>query len=226
MECSQDIKRRLAQRYSQLGGTARVLQGFVNNKFTLQSIAARAGVSRETVRNDLKHILGRSGYQDVIVQRRPKPKGDQEFNCADAAAYLRKKGRAGDDLPRLARASLLIELSNHTKSLTAWRSPSGVFRFSIGECPVYLRVAVPRERHHEYSMGLFRFRPGIYREPGLAIFGMCKQRYPHEVITVYLFRSDEINGIRSLNLRFFKFERQSKWDFARERWRLLSIYRS
>lgn len=218
---TQGTRERLDKRYSQFGGITRLLRSFRENQVSLDSIADDLDVSRETVRQDFIRFLGRPAYNEIIEERRPKPMTDKDYTVAAAVEELRKEGRASDDATKLALASLLQEVARHVDSITVMRSPGGAWRFSVGDQPLYLRAAIPQESYREYQMGFFRFKPGGYQEPGFAVFGMCKMRSPHDVLAAHVFKTTEVQDTRSLNLRFTKFERTSKWDYARNRWSLL-----
>jgi len=211
-----------SDRYSPLGGLRGVVRVLRSRGATLKGIADRVGVSRETVRQDLIKMLGEEGYQEVAAAMRPEPKRDQVMPVADAVAAIRSSGRQSDDRSMLATAAVLEELASNGVAIEATLMPSSAWRFHVGVRPLTIRIGFPNENHKEFSMGLFRFKVSGFSSPEVAVFAMFTGAGSLRCLASYAFLAEELGDIRSLNLRFNFFERESKWSYARNRWSALS----
>lgn len=107
---------------------------------------------------------------------------------------------------------------------------------------VMVRAAIIRDVLREHRIGVHRFniapeaaeRADFYifcvrgsgQQVKLAPYGFHASpeqatRYLDDEPAVYIFRSDELKSIRTLCLRFGFFDRESKYEFARNRWGVL-----
>lgn len=208
-------------RYSRLGGVAGAFEAFRSGVMSLHAIGETEGVSCETVRRDMIREFGHEIYDGAIATLYPK-RVVHTYSISEAISVIRQSARREGHRHHLAFAATLERIRQHAPTVEAKMSPYGAWTFEFGGRPLYVRSAIPEERHKEFFLGLFRLKISPAAEAGISLISLCSNEPPFRPVAVYLFRTEEIDSIQSLHLRFDRFGTRFKWEFGRERWDLLS----
>ncbi len=207
--------------YSRLGGLTNTFEAFRSGSMTLYDIGEVEGVSRGTVRNDMIREFGKKTYDKAIETLYPR-RIFRTCSISEAIAVVRQSAHHDGNRRLLALAATLERISHYAPTVTATNSPFGSWAFELNGRPLYVRPAIPEERHKEFALGLYRLKVSPADVPGVVIIALCAEEPPFRPIGVYLFRTEEIDTVRSMHLRFARFGTRFKWEFGWERWALLT----
>lgn len=229
------------ERYRALGGLPSVVEKYGRGEITLAGVAASTGVTRETVRNDVKALVGEKRYDQLVARRRAarRPPPEERMSLAQAINRLEAAAdelgwteelRALDDTLRRMRREgvpLIVTLKHKNHLRYAVRDGhvqrrGGSFAYALpdGGC-VQIRAAAVDGTKKEHELGYHRLKV----LPPSCPFTIFALRTGGETL-VYVFDSEEIAGVRSLNLRIkdeskYNKVRKSKYDAARDNWAIL-----
>jgi DNA-binding Lrp family transcriptional regulator len=218
------------QRYRRLGGLPSALRRYERGEVTLAEIASAIGFSRETVRSDFKRHLGEGEFREVVERRREarrQRRAAVSLDIAAARARLAREMREADEPTKKelrVLSQVLGEMSEAGVPLSVTVAPGGSMKFALADGRgVNIRVAVVGGSLKEHKIGFHRFKitPGVARYP----FSVFALGVGDEAL-VFVFKSSDIAGVRSLNLRFaaeskYDITRKSKYDKARSNWAIL-----
>jgi hypothetical protein len=184
----------------------------------LTQIASHVGCSRGTVHNDLVRFLGARQYAKVLSVRKRNGANVKQVNASEVKRILDTRlslSENGELATRLLK-EVLIKAEQHGVSFLASLRAGGAIHFYLSDKrTVRMRIAVVDGDQPEHRFGLHRFRvsSGI-RRYDFAIFAIDDR----SAITTYVFKVSEIASVQSLALRYKWFDRESRYDFARDRW--------
>lgn len=210
------------RRYRNLGGLASVIERYERGEFTLRSIGDAVGASRETVRNDIKRLVGSRSYGEAMERRRAasRTRQDVRMSLPEAVKYFSEANTAesrvlADTLDEMRKAGVPL-------TVTLTRVGALVYTLADGRC-VKIRVAVVKGNRTEHKIGFHRFKMTNAISP--CPFMVFALRVGDETMQ-FVFKTSEISGVRSLNLRFtseskYEITRKSKYDKSRGNWAIL-----
>lgn len=209
------------KKYNKLGGIEKVFSRLGKRKDPLESIGQIVGVSRQSVRQDIIMFFGKEAYLEMKNQRkRLSTKTEIELDLQSTIRFI-KQHIDSKNTTLCCMAEILSRAKrNEVPLITTMIQPFSrksqlKFKLSNGK-KVFVHTALALGNLSEHGIGLHRFRPRKV-DADFYIFGICGEKDS----SVYIFKFDEIKHIKSLNLRFKQFEKQSKYDYARDRWGIL-----
>jgi hypothetical protein len=228
-------KRKITEKsYKPFGGFNSMLKQYVRCELTFKSIGNAIGVSYESVRQDLIRRLGKTRYIKLkqgrrlyILNKQKEKQGalrEQTCNVRKAIKILNSRKSTVSE-KKAEEFDLLIKLfsiiNKHGIGLIVKISPRGPLKYALTNGrTLRIRVASADDKYAESKVGMHRFdvRPTVTLDD-FAIYTIFDPDSGR--IHSYIFNTCEVKHLRSLNLRFKWFNRQSKYDYAKERWALL-----
>jgi hypothetical protein len=220
----------VSPRYRKVGGLPSAIERYERGEVTLADIGAAIGYSRETVRKDFKGHLGDGQFRQLVEQRgeaQREKRGPVWMDVASAREHLARKAREADGAAKgeaRVLSQVLAEAEAADVPLSMILTSQGSVSYALPDGPcVQIRVAVVDGRLKEHRIGFHRFKitPAVTRCP-FVVFGLNVG----DKTLCFVFKSSDIAGVRSLNLRFeaeskYDITRKSKYDRARDKWSIL-----
>lgn len=208
-------------RYSNLGGLATIARRYEHGDITISALAKIAGCSRGTIHNDFIRLLGAERYA-LLQQNRKRTTNVPRLDIPSIRNVLIQKseGLSAEDTHKANSLVDILALAEKAHVPLRGIKRKGVLRFCLpNEQTIRIRIAIVVDEQPEHRFGLHRFRisPTITSH-NFVIFGI-RAGY---TTTTYIFNTLEIAHIQSLALRFKWFDRKSRYDYARDRWSLLT----
>lgn len=216
--------RKRYEKYNKLGGIDNALHRLQSGKDSFTSIGRAIDFSAETVRQDILKYIGAAEYAKLKSQKQQEY-SPVEIDLSGAIELLKKwqkSANGGEALKFECIVQTLSEARRHGVPLMAVtiihrrkKDTRITFKLADGR-KVLVRPVFVLGGLSEHRIGLHRMRPPKVKAD-FVIFGLCAKRNT----TNYVFGLNEIERLKSLVLRFDKFDKKSKYDYARERWGML-----
>jgi hypothetical protein len=219
---TKNINEARVSRYDRLGGLLSIAKKYEHREITISDVAREIGCSRGTVYNDFVRYFGSKGYANLQSNRTNIIRRLRELNTLELKEIISRKLKkvSANEAQKLATlVDVITEAENHDIKFIGIKSRSGFLRFFLPDGrAVNIRVAIVNNEQREHRLGLHRFRvSSAVSGYDFAIFSIRD----NGTTIVYIFRSSEIAHIQSLALRYKWFERQSLYDYSRNRWVVL-----
>jgi hypothetical protein len=208
--------------YDRLGGLRSIAKKYEHREITISDVAREIGCSRGTVYNDFLRYFGEKGYAALQANRTNVVRPLRELNMFEVRESISRRLKKASITKVQKLATLLdviTEAERHNIQLIGIKSRSGFLHFFLPDGrTINIRVAIATNEQREHRFGIHRFRvSSAVSSYDFAIFAIRD----NNTTTVYIFRSSEIAHIQSLALRYKWFERQSVYDYSRNRWLVL-----
>ncbi len=209
-------------RYTRCGGLDALIRRYERGDISLEKGAELAGCSRGTFCKDIVRYLGPKGFT-LLRNNRRKVITSPTLDILKLKTFFaeRLKSLSKNEGQKLQTIIYILEQAERAGVLLAGIKGRGrKVRFFISpKKTLKIRMALANYQQPEHQIGLHRFRvtPAISKYD-FAIFAIRNDNNT----TIYIFKTSEISGIQSLALRFEWFERNSTYEYARDRWSILA----
>ena len=207
-------KPNLQERYAPVGGLDNVLAAYRVGEISLSDVSRKVGVSRTSVENNLKSVFGVDVFEEVIAERRNRINQERRANLIGIGKkvnMLYEKAASYLADGKLATFKTIVRLASPVtgEPERVWFDSRGVCQIKGAKGIVKIRYAEPKESSAEYKIDRYRFNVtgGTMKEADAIIF--CLKARGQR--SYYVFPSGELVKIRSLNLKFDKHEKKSKY---------------
>lgn len=209
------------KKYDEMGGIEEAFIRLGSKNNSLFKISREIGYSRETVRQDMIKYFGKKVYLEMIKnRRRTKVIAEVELELEDAIESLEKHLDMNEKGIKCILA-ILVKIKKSGIPLMAiirqsFEHRKFIMLKDLNGRTVTVHTAFASGNLPEHSFGFHRFKPRKV-DTDFYIFGICSEKGN----TAYVFDFKVIRGLQSINLSFDRHARQSKYDYARDRWDIM-----